>query len=224
MNVLLIEDERNLSDSLIRLLRKGGYSADAAYTGIDGEDAALSGIYDVIILDLMLPDKGGLDVLRFLRASGTKTPVLVLTAKSRIRERVEGLDAGADDYLTKPFSNKELLARLRALTRRKGEIEESVLQVGETALDRASHKLECGDNSVSMTKKECSIVELLMRNDRRIITKELFISKIWGVDSPIEYNAIEVYISMLRKKLVAINSDGRIRVVRGVGYVFEGAG
>lgn len=221
MNILLIEDELALSASLSKLLKKRNYSVDAAYDGASGEEAALTGIYDVIILDIMLPGKNGLDVLRSLRGSGIKTPVLILTSKSRISERIEGLDAGADDYLCKPFSTNEMLARLRALTRRRGEIEDNVLYTGETSLDKSSHKLEHGEKSVSLTKKEFLLIEQLMRNKGQIVTKELLISKIWGTDSSIEYNAIEVYVSLLRKKLEAINSNERIRLVRGVGYVFE---
>ena len=221
MNILIVEDERQLSEVLVVMLKQKGYAVDAVYDGVSGEEYALCGIYDVIILDIMLPKKNGLEVLRSLRKAGASTPVLLLTAKSEVEDKISGLDFGADDYLTKPFATGELLARIRAMTRRKGEFAGDELAYNDTVLNTDNHELRCGESSVKLAAKEYQILELLMRNSRQIIPKERFIEKIWGFDSDAEYNAIEVYISFIRKKLAAIDSDMQIKAVRGIGYSLE---
>ena len=221
MNILIIEDERQLSEALTVLLKQKGYAVDAVFDGVSGEEYALYEIYDVIILDIMLPKKNGLDVLRSIRKSGISTPVLLLTAKSETDDKILGLDCGADDYLTKPFVTGELFARIRAMTRRKGEFSGDELVYNNTVLNTNTHELRCHDASVKLAIKEYRILEILMRNSRQIIPKERFIEKVWGVDSEAEYNAIEVYISFIRKKLIAIGSDMQIKAVRGIGYSLE---
>lgn len=223
LNILIIEDERQLADALSELLRRQKYLADVAYDGEEGEGLALTGIYDAIILDIMLPKKNGLDVLRALREKGVATPILLLTAKFEVRDKIKGLDTGADDYLTKPFETGELLARIRAITRRKNEVTGDDIVCGETSLSKSTRELSCGGNSVMLAGREYLIMELLMRDSRRIIPKELFWEKIWGYESEAEYNAIEVYISFVRRKLGFICSDLQIRAVRGIGYMLETA-
>jgi DNA-binding response OmpR family regulator len=221
MKILVVEDEKELSEVLITLLRQNKYDADAAYDGPSGEDAALCGIYDLIVLDIMLPGKNGVDILRSLRKQGLATPVLLLTARSEVNDKITGLDAGADDYLTKPFASGELLARIRALTRRKGEYLGDALTYKDTLLDKNTHVLSHGGSRVNLPLKEYQILEMLMSNSRQIIPKERFVEKIWGYDSDAEYNAIEVYVSFIRKKLTAIGSPMQIKAVRGVGYTLE---
>ncbi|MDR2197410.1 MAG: response regulator transcription factor [Coriobacteriales bacterium] len=201
MKVLVIEDERQLSEVLTALLKQNLHEADAVYDGQSGEDYAMSNIYDAIILDIMLPGKNGLEVLRSLRARGNATPVLLLTAKSEVDDKISGLDIGADDYLTKPFATGELLARLRAITRRGSEFIGDLLRVGNTELDNSTHELRGENGAVRLASKEYQIMDMLMRNSRQIIPKERFFEKIWGFDTDAEYNAIEVYISFVRKSL-----------------------
>jgi DNA-binding response OmpR family regulator len=221
MRLLVIEDERELSEALVALLKQEKYEADAVYDGLSGEDYAMCGIYDLILLDIMLPGKNGVDVLRSIRKQGLDTPVLLLTAKSEVEDKIRGLDTGADDYLTKPFVAGELMARIRAMTRRKGEYVGDELSVMGTTLDKNTYEIICGNNSIKLAVKEYQILELLMTNSRQIIPKERLIEKIWGFDSEAEYNAIEVYISFVRKKLSAIGSAMQIKAVRGVGYSLE---
>lgn len=221
MKVLLIDDERQLCDALAAILRKNGMESDAAYDGESGQDAALTGVYDLIVLDVMLPRKNGLEVLRALRAERVSTPVLMLSAKSEIPDKISGLDLGADDYLTKPFDAGELLARVRALTRRKGEPVGEELTFGDLSLCAQTHEVTCNGRSILLGRKEYLILEMLLRNPRQIIPKERFLEKIWGFDSDAEYNAIEVYLSFLRKKLAALSSRVAVRSVRGTGYRLE---
>ena len=221
MKILIVEDERELSDVLAVLLKQNLHEVDAVYNGVDGEDYAMSGVYDAIILDIMLPGKRGTDVLRSLRAQGNATPILLLTAKSEAEDKIHGLDLGADDYLTKPFVTGELLARLRAITRRGNEFIGDTLQVGGTALDKNTHELSGKTGAVKLSVKEYQILDMLMQNSSRIIPKERFIEKIWGFDSDAEYNSIEVYVSFVRKKLAAISSDLQIKAIRNVGYSLE---
>jgi len=221
MKILIVEDERQLSDVLVTLLKQNQHSVDAVYNGIDGEDYALTGVYDAIILDIMLPGKNGIDVLRSLRKQGSSVPVLLLTAKSEVEDKINGLDSGADDYLTKPFRTGELLARLRAITRRGSEIIGDRLQAGNTTLDKSSYELSGPAGPVRLAAKEYQIMEMLLRNSSQIIPKERFVEKIWGFDNDAEYNTIEVYVSFVRKKLTAIGSDLQIKAVRNVGYCLE---
>ena len=221
MNILIIEDELQLSEVLTAALQQNRYKVDAVYDGHVGEEYALSGIYDAIILDIMLPGKNGLEVLRTIRAQDVSTPVLLLTAKAGIEDKVTGLDLGADDYLAKPFAVRELLARLRAMTRRKSEFTGDTLTVGGTTLNIGMHELSNGDKKLRLTMKEYQIMELLLHNSGQIIPRERFIEKIWGFDSDAEYNTVEVYVSFLRKKLCAIGSFLQIKAVRNVGYTLE---
>lgn len=223
MRLLLIEDEKRLSDALVYVLKKNKYAVDAAYDGEAGEDMAVSGIYDVIILDRMLPKKDGINILKNIREYGIKTPVLFLTAKDTVENRVEGLDAGADDYLVKPFSNEELLARIRALSRRQGELLLSKnLHAGNVALDASQCKAFFdGKREVKLTLKECQLLELLMKNKGQVITKEQILDRIWGFEIDAYFNNVEIYIHYLRKKLDCGGSDIRITTVRGIGYCLE---
>lgn len=203
--------------------KDNGYSADTVYDGQDGLDYALTGVYDVIVLDIMLPIMDGLAMLKKLREAGSSVPVLLLTAKGDARDKINGLDSGADDYLTKPFIAGELLARIRVLTRRRGEYVGDTLCFGSCTLDKNTHELSCAGNSLKLGRKEYETLEMLMGNPGQIIPKERFIEKIWGYDSEAEYNNIEVYVSFLRKKLLALHADITIKAVRSVGYKLENA-
>ncbi len=223
MKILIVEDEKRLADALVQIFAKDKMTADASYNGIDGLDNALSGIYDVIVLDIMLPGMNGIDVLRELRKEGIKTPVILLTAKDDVSDKVKGLDSGADDYLTKPFATEELLARIRALGRRSTSelVCDGTLSYSDLSLELATYTLSCKSGSVKLGLKEFSIMELLLRNRERVITKENLIVKIWGYDSDAEYNNVEVYISFLRKKIGFLKSNVSIKTLRGVGYSLE---
>lgn len=223
MRVLIVEDEIKLADALVQILEKNKIAADAFYDGSDGLDNALTGIYDVIVLDIMLPKMNGIDVLRNIRKEGIATPVLMFTAKDDISDKVNGLNSGADDYLTKPFATEELLARIRALGRRStaGLVSDSRLEYGDLVLDLSAYELSCGKNTVKLGFKEFSIMELLIKNSGKVLTKENLIVKVWGYESDAEYNNVEVYISFLRKKLSFIKSSSVIKTLRGVGYSLE---
>ena len=222
MRVLIVEDEARLASTLQDLLELNGYTADVSHDGESGLDNALSGIYDVVLLDVMLPKLDGFTVLRRLRAAGNATPVLMLTARSELGDRVEGLDCGADYYLTKPFEPKELLACIRALTRRQPELRNTdVLEYGDLKLVKNSFTLSCGDRSLRLSRKEFDMMELLMLNRELVITKENLLLKIWGYESDAEDNNVEVYISFLRKKLEHLHSAVKIKTIRMVGYCLE---
>ena len=222
MKLLLVEDEVQLSEALTQILVKNKYSVDAVYNGEDGLDYGLTDVYDVIILDIMLPKLNGLQVLRQLRKENISTPVILLTAKSQIEDRVAGLDSGADDYLVKPFAPEELLARLRALTRRKGEvINDNILQFGDISLNIQSYDLQTANESIRLTSKEFEILRYFMQRPKNVVSKDDLITKVWGYDSDAEHNNIEVYISFLRKKLAHIDSNVTISTIRGVGYKLE---
>ena len=225
MRALIVEDEVRLASSLQDLLELGGYTADVAHDGETGLDNALTGIYDVILLDVMLPKLDGFSVLRRLRAEGNATPVLMLTARSELSDRVEGLDCGADYYLTTPFEPRELMACLRALTRRQPELRDAdALTCGDLTLDKRLFTLACADRSVRLSRKEYDLMELLLRNGGRIVTKETLLVKVWGYETDAEDNNVEVYISFLRKKLTHLRSRVRIKTVRMVGYCLEDPG
>lgn len=222
MRILIIEDEIRLASTLQDLLELDGYTADLCHNGEAGLDNALSGIYDVILLDVMLPRLDGFTVLRRLRDAGNTTPVLMLTARSEVSDRVTGLDCGADYYLTKPFEPKELLACIRALTRRHSDLRNPDLpEYGDLKLDKRTFSLLCGDRSVHLSKKEFHLMELLVLNREQILTKETILLKLWGYESDAEDNHVEVYISFLRKKLSHIGSQVRIKTIRLVGYCLE---
>ena len=221
MRLLLAEDERSLSRASVAILQHSHYSVDAVY---DGEEALAyleAGNYDGLILDLMMPKLDGLTVLRTLRAKGSRLPVLILTAKSEISDKVEGLDSGANDYLTKPFSTAELLARIRAMTRSQTAQPTSRIQVGNITLDRTTFELSSPTGSFRLANKEFQMLELLMNNPRQLIPSERFLERIWGYDSNAELNVVWVYISYLRKKLAALGADVEIRATRNAGYSLE---
>lgn len=222
MRILLVEDEESLADALACILKKNHFLVDVTYDGIEGEDMALTGIYDLIILDRMLPGKEGLDIIKSIRHCRLNTPVIFLTAKDAVTARIEGLDAGADDYLIKPFSADELLARIRALVRRPSAfIENTNLQIGYLILDVTHSLAKCDTNVIKLTYKECQLLELLMRHPNQVLTKEQILERIWGYDSDIELNSVELYIYYLRKKLHAFSTGCVIETVRGIGYTLK---
>ena len=223
MKILVVEDEIRLAEALVQILNKNKYDAESVYDGETGLDNALTGIYDVIILDIMLPKMNGLEVLSKLRAAKIQTPVILLTAKDEVADKVTGLDHGADDYLTKPFVTDELLARIRALTRRLGEfICDDTLHFADLNLNLSTYELSCEGKSIRLGLKEFRILEFFIRHGQHVISKEELLEKVWGYDSDAEYNHVEVYISFLRKKLLHIHSNVTIQTVRGVGYHLEG--
>lgn len=221
MRILLAEDEKELSNALVAILKHNNYSIDAVYNGADALDYGLSENYDVIILDIMMPKMNGLEVLEHLRTEGIHTPILLLTAKSEIEDRIQGLDMGADDYLSKPFAMGELLARIRAMGRRKSEFTPNLIQVGNISLNKENYELSNGQSALRLGNKEFQMLEMLMINPRRLISTEQFMERIWGYDSEAEINVVWVYISYLRKKLTSLESNVRIKAVRGVGYALE---
>ena len=221
MRLLLAEDERSLSRAVTVLLRKNHYEVDPVYDGEEALAYLCSGNYDGAILDIMMPKRDGIDVLRQLRRQGNRLPVLLLTAKAEIEDKVEGLDSGANDYLTKPFASQELLARVRAMTREQTEQGTSRLQVGNITLDRATFLLSSPTGSLRLTNKEFQVLELLMCNHRQVISAQRFLEKIWGYDSEVEINVVWVYLSYLRKKLAALHGNLQIKARRGVGYCLE---
>ena len=227
MKILIVEDEYRLADVLKAALQKENYSVDVEYDGEAGLDQGLTGIYDIILLDVMLPKMNGFRVLEELRRAKIESHVVMLTARAELDDKVTGLDFGADDYLTKPFEMKELLARLRAVSRRKGEITEtSVLQVGDLELNVKNCELFCvgTGKSIKLSAKEFHIAEYFMRNPGRVLTREQIVEKIWGYDSDAEYNSVEVYISFIRKKMNFLGAaDCAVRAIRGVAYIMESA-
>ena len=218
VRLFLVEDEKRMAQALCELLRLEKYDVDHYADGEEGLYAAESGLYDVIILDVMLPGKNGFEIAKEVRKSGIKTPILMLTAKSDVDDKVEGLDRGADDYLTKPFMTKELLARLRALVRRTSNSSDGTLSFGDITLNTNSSSLICSDNSVRLSEKEFHILEYLILNQGQILTREQIATKIWGYESNAEYNNVEVYMSFVRKKLSFIKAKTEIKAVRGIGY------
>ena len=222
MKLLLVEDEKQLSEALQQILIKNKYSVDAVYNGEEGLLYALSGVYDVIILDIMLSKLNGLEILKTIRKKGIATPTILLTAKASIEDKILGLDCGADDYLPKPFSTDELLARLRALTRRNGGfINENILEFSDIKLNLSTYDMEVNDNSITLTQKEFEILKYFMQRPKLVVSKDDLITKLWGYDSDVEYNNIEVYISFLRKKLAYVESNAKITTIRRVGYRLE---
>ena len=221
MRILVIEDEKRLADTLRDLLSERSYIADAVYDGERGLDEAMSGIYDAVVLDVMLPKINGFEVVRRLREAGCAVPVMMLTARGEVEDRVHGLDAGADYYLTKPFENAEFLACVRSLLRRQSEIVSERLTFGDLTLDLSTSTLECGDRSIRLSSKELEIMQILFQNGGRIVSKETLLLKAWGYDSGAEDNHVEVYISFLRKKLTLLSSGVSIATVRRLGYHLE---
>ena len=224
MRILIVEDETRLAETLRQLMEDQRYQADMVGDGADGVDYGLTGQYDLIILDVMLPKVDGFEVARRLRSAHISTPILMLTARDDISDKIGGLDCGADDYMTKPFDSGELMARVRALTRRQGEVLGDVLKVGDLSLECSSRLLRVGERSVRLGFKEFEVMRLLMVNSRAVVSKETLIAKIWGLDSEAEDNNVEVYISFLRKKLAYLGSRLAISTVRKVGYYLEHPG
>lgn len=224
MRILMVEDEKYMAEAIEQVLKKNNYSIDLAFDGEYGLDCGLSGIYDIIILDIMLPKMDGIGVLKELRKNGIEAPVILLTAKGQTEDKVIGLDSGADDYLAKPFKTEELMARLRALSRRKNElIKDNILQYADIELNPLTLNLSCGSKEFKLTLKECQLLELLIKRKDIIISKDSIIEKLWGYETCAEDNNVEVYISFLRKKLNRIKSQVIIQTVRGAGYVLNTA-
>ncbi len=221
MQILVVEDEKRLAEALQQILSEKKYMVDLAFDGSDGLDMAMSGIYDIIILDVMLPKMNGLQVAQSLRKAKVSTPILMLTAKDQISDKVTGLDAGADDYMTKPFSPDELFARVRALTRRQGEVVLDELKFDGLVLNLSTCDLSNGSKSVHLNYKEFEIMKILMQNPQSVTPKEDLIVKVWGYDSNAVDNNVEVYISFLRKKLDFIHAHVEIVSLRKVGYRLE---
>jgi len=221
MRILVADDEPEMTMVLEALLQRERYSTDVVYNGQDALDYALAENYDCLVLDIMMPKLDGIQVLQALRAKNISTPVLLLTAKSQVEDRVAGLDSGADDYLPKPFDNREFIARVRALTRRGGAYTPSVLTAGNAQLDCSTFELKCGSASIRLGNKEFQMLELLMRQKGRLISTEQFMEHIWGYDSEAELNVVWAYISYLRRKLEAVGASVRIAARRGQGYLLE---
>ena len=223
MRVLLVEDEKGISSAICQVLKKENFTVDPVYTGTDGLDYALTENYDVVVLDVMLPEMDGFQVLRRMREQGVRTPVCMLTARSTLEDRVKGLETGADYYLPKPFQMAERIACLRAITRRKEEKPVMVLSFGDVELNAQEAKLLCiaTGQSVKLGAKEYQLMELLLRNPRRILPRETLFDRVWGYDSEAEYGNLEVYLSFLRKKLTFVGSKVKIRATRGIGYSLE---
>ncbi|AST58425.1 DNA-binding response regulator [Thermoanaerobacterium thermosaccharolyticum] len=222
MRILMIEDEKYMAEAVAQVLKKNNYTVDLAYNGEDGLDCGLSDIYDIIILDIMLPKMDGISILKELRKNGIETPVILLTARGEIEDRVRGLDSGADDYMSKPFHTDELLARLRALGRRKSElINDGILKYGDIELNPYTLQLQCGDKETVLTLKESQLLELLIKRKGMIVSKENIIEKLWGYDTDAEDNRVEIHVSLLRKKLAQLDSGIYIHTIRGAGYALK---
>lgn len=221
MRILIVEDEVRLADTLGEIMHTQKYSYDIVYDGEDGLAYGESGIYDVIILDIMLPKMNGFDVVKNLRKKKINTPVILLTARDEVSDKVKGLDSGADDYLTKPFSSEELLARIRAVSRRQGEVVLDELTFSDLTLNLANYQLSCGAKSIHLGFKEFEIMRLLMSNPAAVVSKDELLSKVWGYESDAEDNNVEVYVSFLRKKLQFLGSKVNIATVRKLGYHLE---
>ena len=221
MRLLLAEDEKSLARAVSALLEKNNFSVDVVYDGADALDWLRAGNYDGAVLDIMMPKMDGITVLKTIRTEGNMLPVLLLTAKSEIDDKVEGLDSGANDYLTKPFAAKELLARIRAMTRTPTAQPSSTLQFGNLTLDRATFELKSPSGSFRLANKEFQMLETLMANPKTLISTERFMEKIWGYDAEAEINVVWVYISYLRKKLAALNANVQIKATRNAGYSLE---
>ena len=220
MKILVIEDEKLLAQSIRAVLEQKGFTVETVYDGETGAEYALLGIYDLLILDVMMPGMDGFEVARAVRASRCATPILMLTARSGIEDRIQGLNAGADYYLTKPFDTRELLACVNALLRRQGgQVDE--LTFGNTSLDLSSSQLICGEKSVRLSAREFDVMRLLLQSGERILSKEIILARVWGYESNAVENHVEVYVGFLRKKLRSIGSDIRIEAIRRLGYHLE---
>ncbi|HUV28906.1 MAG: response regulator transcription factor [Anaerolineales bacterium] len=218
MRILVVEDNRRLNTSLKTSLEEDGYAVDVAYDGDEGEDFALAAPYDLILLDVMLPKKDGFSLCRDLRQQGIHAPILMLTARDAVDDRVDGLDSGADDYLVKPFSMNELRARLRALLRRNKPEKTALLQVGDLSMDPANHQVQRGNTPIDLTPREFAILEYMMRSPNRILTREMIETHVWNFDFISGSNVVDVYIRRLRRKIDNLYEFKLLETVRGVGY------
>lgn len=221
MRLLLAEDELELSNAIVAILKHNNYSVDAVYDGQSALDWALTENYDAVLLDIMMPKMNGIEVLQRLRAKGISTPVIILTAKAETDDKINGLDSGADDYITKPFAMGEFLARVRAVTRRKGDFQPNTITLANLSLNRETYEISTSYGSFKLAGKEFQMLEMLMMGQNRIVSVEQFMERIWGYDSETESSVVWVYISYLRKKLSLINADVEIKATRGVGYSIE---
>ena len=221
MKILIVEDEKRLAQALSQIMKEAKYQTNIAYDGADGLELALYGSYDVIVLDVMLPKKDGFSIVKELRASKINTPVIMLTAKDEVGDKITGLDKGADDYMTKPFVPEELLARIRALSRRQGEVIVEEFSFEDLFLDISNAELRCKDKNIHLSFKEFEIMKILMSNQKTIIGKEILITRVWGDDSDAEDNNVEAYISFLRKKISFIGSKVSLTTIRKLGYKLE---
>ncbi len=221
MRILIAEDEAAIAKALAAMLEKSKYAVDVVSNGVDALDYMLQGSYDALVLDIMMPGMSGIEALKRARARGITTPALFLTAKGEVEDRIAGLDAGADDYLPKPFAAGEFLARVRALTRRSGAYVSDVVGFGNTALDCGRYSLSAGERTVSLNNKEYQLIELFMRNPRHVFSTEALMAKVWGVDAEAELDVVWTYIGFLRKKLKAIGADIELKTIRGAGYSLE---
>ncbi len=222
MNILIIEDEYSLADAVAETLKNENFNVCIKTNGEDGEDEALTENYDLILLDVMLPKKNGFEILKYLRQEKINTPVIMLTAKSELEDKLEGLEHGADDYITKPFSMRELMARIKAVLKRANNIENTdLLEFGDLKLDLKNANLICGSNEIQIGGKELELLEQLLINKNQVLSRENLIERIWGFESEAEYNNVEVYITFIRRKLKLIESSVNIKAVRGIGYRLE---
>lgn len=220
MNILVVEDERNLADAIVHIIEGDAQHADAVYDGRAGLRAALSGAYDAVVMDIMLPGMDGNEIVHEMRRQGVSVPVLMLTARTSLDDKVKGLDAGADDYMTKPFEAPELLARLRALTRRRGDVLIDEVTFADVKLDLSTHDLSCRDAVVHLSGKEFEVMSILMTSSARVVSKQDLLSRVWA-DSEASENSVEAYVSFLRKKLAHIGSKVQITTLRMLGYRLE---
>lgn len=222
MKILIVEDEYSLADAIAETLKKEGFTTEIITNGEDGENEALTAVYDLILLDVMLPKRSGFEILAKLRQEKVETPVIMLTAKSEINDKLNGLENGADDYITKPFHMKELIVRIKVVLKRKLKVDDTdKLEYNDLRLDRSTGKMGCRENEIEINGKELELLEMLLLNQNQICTRESLANKIWGYNSDTEYNNVEVYISFLRKKLKLIKSNVKIKAIRGIGYKME---
>ncbi len=221
MQILIVEDEVRLAKALKQILEEKNYMVEMVHNGEDGVDYGMSGVYDVIILDLMLPKLNGIEVAKRLRTGGVETPIIMLTARDTIRDKIAGLDSGADDYMTKPFSPNELLARIRAGTRRHAEVLADVISYGDITFNISTNEVSCGDKSIRLNFKEAEILKLLFLRKNVPVSKEDLLTKVWGYDSEAGDSNVEAYISFIRKKLSFINSNVTVVSLKKVGYKLE---
>lgn len=222
MNILIVEDEYSLADAIAETLKKEKFNINIQTNGEDGENEALTGNYDLILLDVMLPQKNGFEILTSLRKAKIKTPIIMLTAKSEMSDKLNGLENGADDYITKPFSTRELVARIKIILKRTNNIEDtSILEYGDLTLDIKNAKVKCKDNEIQISGKELDLLEQLLLNKEQVSVRENLAQRIWGYESDSEYNNVEVYITFLRRKLNLLQSKVKIKAIRGIGYKLE---